>query len=325
VARNPNRSDDEIDSDATVPRYPLRSNPRVVLVSPLHTPSRRRRINLVLETTTDASTAMSTNQRPSGVVDDPAAQSEDVTTTLTQILGQLATINKHLEIQGELLARHDNILLDGDGSTIPIVPQPTSTASASKTGETAGTGSGGNGGSNGGLFGHNNPPPRDHNADLRNSFHRPKLNFPRYDGESDPLPWLNRCESFFRGTQTMAAEQVWMASLHMDNIAAEWYYALEREYGLLSWARFTKFVNLHFGPPMQSNPLGELKELHHTSTVEEYQCQFLTLLCRCEGLSPQHQMNLFTTGLGESMSSDVKIQWPADLQAAMSLARAFEQ
>jgi hypothetical protein len=92
-------------------------------------------------------------------VDDPAAQSEDVTTALTQILGQLATINKRLEIQGELLTRHDNILLGGDGSAIPMVPQPTSTASASKTGETTGTGSGGNGGGNGGLFGHNNPPP----------------------------------------------------------------------------------------------------------------------------------------------------------------------
>jgi hypothetical protein len=252
VARNPNRSDDEIDSDATVPRYPLRSNPRVVLVSPLHTPSRRRRINLVSETTTDASTAMSTDQRLSGVVDDPAAQSEDVTTALTQILGQLTTINKRLEIQGELLACHDNILIGSDGSAIPMAPQPTSTASASKIDETASTGSGGNGDGNGGLFGHNNPPPRDHNADLRNSFHRPKLNFLRYDGESDPLPWLNRCESFFRGTRTMTAEQVWMASLHMDDIAPEWYYALEREYGLLSWARFTEFVNLRFSPPIRS-------------------------------------------------------------------------
>jgi hypothetical protein len=212
--------------------------------------------------------------------------------------------------------------MSGDGSAIPMVPQPTSTASASKTGETVDTGSGGG---KGGLFGHNNPPPRDHNADLRNSFQRPKLAFPRYDGESDPLPWLNRCESFFRGTRTMAAEQVWMASLHMDGIAAEWYYALEREYGLLSWARFTEFVNLRFGPPIRSNPLRELKELHRTSSVEEYQRQFLTLLCRCEGLSPQHQMNLFTAGLGEPMSSDVEMQRPADLQAAMSLARAFER
>jgi hypothetical protein len=322
VARKLLRSDEEIDSVAVVPRYPLRSNPGVVLVSPLHTPPRRRCINLVSETTTDASTAMSTDQRPSGVVDDPAKQSEDVTSALTQILGQLATINKRLEIQGELLARHDNILMSGDGSATPMGPHPTSTASANKTGETAGAGSGGG---KGGLFGHNNPSPRDHNADLRNSFHRPKLAFPRYDGESDPLPWLNRCESFFRGTRTMSAEQVWMASLHMDGIAAEWYYALEREYGLLSWARFTEFVNLCFGPPIRSNPLGELKELHRTGTVEEYQRQFLTLLCRCEGLSPQHQMNLFTAGLGEPMSSDVEMQRPADLQAAMSLARAFER
>jgi hypothetical protein len=48
------------------------------------------------------------------------------------------------------------------------------------------------------------------------------------------------------------------------------------------------------------------------------------LLCRCDGLLPDHQMNLFTTGLGEPMTSDVEMQRPNDLQAAMSLARAFE-
>jgi hypothetical protein len=34
------------------------------------------------------------------------------------------------------------------------------------------------------------PPLRDLRDDLRNSFHRPKLNFPMYDDEFDPLPWL---------------------------------------------------------------------------------------------------------------------------------------
>jgi hypothetical protein len=110
--------------------------------------------------------------------------------------------------------------------------------------------------------------PQGHTSDfrdnLRNSFHRPKLNFLRYDGETDPLPWLNRCESYFRGTRTMAAEQVWLASLHMDGVAAEWYYALERDYNVLSWTRFTEFVNLRFGSPIRSNPLGGLKELHRT-------------------------------------------------------------
>jgi hypothetical protein len=40
------------------------------------------------------------------------------------------------------------------------------------------------------------------------------------------------------------------------------HYALEHEYGLTSWAWFTEFINLRFGPPLRSNPLGELKELH---------------------------------------------------------------
>jgi hypothetical protein len=48
------------------------------------------------------------------------------------------------------------------------------------------------------------------------------------------------------------------------------------------------------------------------------------LLCRCDGLSLDHQMNLFTAGLGEPMTSDVEMQKPGDLQATMSLARAFE-
>jgi hypothetical protein len=35
-------------------------------------------------------------------------------------------------------------------------------------------------------------------------------------------------------------------------------------------------------------------------------------------------MNLFTAGLGEPMTSNVEMQKPNDLQAAMSLTRAFE-
>jgi hypothetical protein len=111
----------------------------------------------------------------------------------------------------------------------------------------------------------------------------------------------------------MLAEQAWLASLHMDGVAVEWYYALKHDYGMLPWARFAGFVNLRFGPPIRSNPLGELKELHRTGTVEDYQRQFLQLLCRCDSLSPTHQMNLFTAGLGEPMTSDVQMQRSADL------------
>jgi hypothetical protein len=57
----------------------------------------------------------------------------------------------------------------------------------------------------------------------------------------------------------------------MDRAATEWFYALEREYGLMSRARFAEFVNLRFGPLLRSNPLGEHKELHRAGLVEDYQ------------------------------------------------------
>jgi hypothetical protein len=77
--------------------------------------------------------------------------------------------------------------------------------------------------------------------------------------------------------------------LHLDGMAAEWYYALEQDYGMVTWTCFTEFVNSStFTSTLQFDQTlsDELKELHHTRTVEEYQRKFLMLLCRCEGLSP---------------------------------------
>ena len=50
-----------------------------------------------------------------------------------------------------------------------------------------------------------------------------KWDFPRFDGTTDPLLFLNKCESYFRQHHTMAEERVWMASYHLDDIAQLWY------------------------------------------------------------------------------------------------------
>lgn len=136
-----------------------------------------------------------------------------------------------------------------------------------------------------------------------------------------------RCESYFRDTRTMLAEQVWLASLHLDGVEAEWYYALEWEHNLVSWARFAEFLNLCFGPPIRSNSLGELKELYRTGSMEDYQRQFRALLCCChyDDLSPRHQIDMFTAGLGQPLSSPVELLKPPNLQTTMSYAHAQER
>jgi len=50
-----------------------------------------------------------------------------------------------------------------------------------------------------------------------------KLDFPRYDGKSDPLIFINRCESYFHQQRIMEEEKMWMASYNLEEGAQMWY------------------------------------------------------------------------------------------------------
>jgi hypothetical protein len=79
--------------------------------------------------------------------------------------------------------------------------------------------------------------------------------------------------------RTWEDEKVWQTSLHLEGIAANWFYTLERDIGgVLTWSRFSEFINMRFEPPLRTNGMAGLKELHRTGTVEDYQRQFLKLM-----------------------------------------------
>jgi hypothetical protein len=46
-----------------------------------------------------------------------------------------------------------------------------------------------------------------------------ELDFPRYDGKTNPMLFINKCESYFRQQRTLAEECVWMASYNLEVIA----------------------------------------------------------------------------------------------------------
>ncbi|KAM0930587.1 hypothetical protein ACQ4PT_000853 [Festuca glaucescens] len=151
-----------------------------------------------------------------------------------------------------------------------------------------------------------------------------KLDFSTYDGKEDPLGWLNRCEQFFWGQKTAEAYKVWLAAYHMTGTAQTWYMQLERNEGIPSWPRFKNRCHLRFGPPVQSNCLGELTRLRMIGTVAEYQEKFLALLGHVDALSMAQQVSIFTSGLIDLLKIDVELHNPQDLDTAMSLARAHE-
>lgn len=138
--------------------------------------------------------------------------------------------------------------------------------------------------------------------------HRPpKIPFPTFDGESDRLTGLNKCDNFFRGHQVPEDEKVWMASLYVNGTAADWYYQMERDFGLVPWPRFVDFVNLHFGPPIRTNLMAEIKALVRTDTVEAYSRHFQALLACCTDLAPWTVIDLYTGGLGQPLAHDVEM------------------
>jgi len=151
-----------------------------------------------------------------------------------------------------------------------------------------------------------------------------KLDFPKFDGKSDPLAFINRCESYFVQQRIAAEEQVWMASYNLEGSAQMWYIQVQQSEGTPSWRRFTELLNLRFGPPLRSNPMGELMACRRTGTVAEYQDRFEALLPRAGPLEEVQRIQAFTAGLGPPLSHDVEMQNPQTLIVAMSLARKLE-
>ncbi|WVZ92756.1 hypothetical protein U9M48_038799 [Paspalum notatum var. saurae] len=177
-----------------------------------------------------------------------------------------------------------------------------------------------NSNSNGGRG--RNPPPGGI-EDRPPRYH--KLDFPKFDGKSDPLLFINKCESFFHQQQTLEEEKVWLASFHLEGAAQQWYIHLQQQEGTPRWRRFTDLLNIRFGPPIRANPLGELAACRRSGTVHDYATNFMDLLARAGPLSEPQQVQLFTAGLQEPLATNVQLQNPMTMDMAISQARAYER
>jgi hypothetical protein len=128
-----------------------------------------------------------------------------------------------------------------------------------------------------------------------------KLEFPKFDDTSNPLPWLNCCERYFLIRRTPEHQRVAFAAFYLLHDAQLWFHRLELNGGRPTWPQFIQLVNASFRPPLTNSPVGALAMLRCSGSVDDYAKQFMALSCHDTSLTEPLQVQLFITGLGDPL------------------------
>jgi hypothetical protein len=82
---------------------------------------------------------------------------------------------------------------------------------------------------------------------------------------------------------------------------------------------------MRFGPPLTESPIGELALLYQDGTIEEYCNKFMALSYKDPAISEDHQVQLFTVGLGHHLRTYVMLQKLVTLDEAVMYTWAYAQ
>ncbi|KAH0775799.1 hypothetical protein KY290_007210 [Solanum tuberosum] len=152
-----------------------------------------------------------------------------------------------------------------------------------------------------------------------------KLDIPRFYGHEDPLGWMNMCEHYFRFQHTQEEEKIRLASFHLGGIAQLWFLQLEKDMPQCTWDEFKRQCNLHFGPSIRSQKLGELAKLCQIGSVADYQEKFEQLISQAGTLTQAQKIELYISGLADYIAIEVELHNPPDLATAMNISRLYER
>jgi hypothetical protein len=97
-----------------------------------------------------------------------------------------------------------------------------------------------------------------------------KLEFLKFDGTSNPLPWLNRCERYFLVRRTPEHQRVALAVFYLLDDTQLWFHHLELNGRRPTWPQFIQLVNARFGPPLTDSPIGALAMLRRSGSIDDY-------------------------------------------------------
>lgn len=121
--------------------------------------------------------------------------------------------------------------------------------------------------------------------------------------------------------------KVALASLHFKGRALQWHQGfmktrITRDWP--SWGEYVRALFSQFGTALYDDPMGDLKDLIQTSSVQNYVDVFDELLIRVD-LNDEYIVCCFVRGLKPGIGLPIKMFQPRTLEKAIGLARIQEQ
>jgi len=160
------------------------------------------------------------------------------------------------------------------------------------------------------------------------SSHKPKLEFPKFDGQQ-PRLWKDKCESYFEVYEISDALKPRFAALNFTGLAETWLHTAELRGRFMSWEALHTAVCARFDRDQYHLHLKQLDNLKQTGSVSEYLCRFEQLthsiLLYNTAYDDTYLVTRFLGGLRDDIRAPIALHRPKDVATASSLALLQEE
>ncbi|OMO81561.1 reverse transcriptase [Corchorus capsularis] len=150
----------------------------------------------------------------------------------------------------------------------------------------------------------------------------PKFYLTPFDG-TNPHAWLFQAERYFAFYSVDPEQRLPISGFFMSGEALCWYQWMYQNGQLTSYESFSQALLSRFGPSLYLNPNAALFKLKQKGTVTEYQ-EYEILANQVKGLSDEHLLHCFISGLHPEIQHEVITQSPPSLTYALALAKMIE-
>ncbi|OMO54090.1 hypothetical protein CCACVL1_28069 [Corchorus capsularis] len=154
-------------------------------------------------------------------------------------------------------------------------------------------------------------------------YHRPRLECPKFNGD-DFKGWYLKLKQYFEVENVPEDSKVFVAMMSMEGDALNWHIFYTRNQGgsikNLTWPLYKEALLERYAP----DPMSELLQLKQTTTVEQYNDEFLGTLLLLDDMSECLARAIFVENLKPEISQILKFFRPQKLDHAFLLARRIE-